>query len=142
MVVLMPLPGTPVIHPRWNEHHRPTATATMTAECIITRQTNDGTTAPDGTWTPGGSSTIYTGMCRVVPLIRPARIEIVGEAQETSRHYQVAIRYDAPEIGIGDLVDITLAVDAGLVGRKLRVIDVTYGTEQWQRNLLCDEREA
>lgn len=140
-VVLMPLAGSHVIHPRWSEHHRPTATGTMTGECIVTRQATAGTTDAGGRFTSGSATTIYTGVCRVTPLIRPARVEVVGEAQETHRHYQVAVRYDTPEVQIGDLVDITIAVDAGLAGRKLRVIDVTYGTEQWQRDLLCDELE-
>jgi hypothetical protein len=140
-VVLMPLAGSRVFHPRWSEHHRPTATASMDAECIVTRQTSTGTTGADGTWTPGTTTPIYTGVCRIVPITRPARIAVVGEAQETHRHFQVAVRYDVPEILIDDLVDVTVAVDPLLVGKKLRVLEVTYGSEQWQRNLLCDERE-
>lgn len=140
----MPLAGvgSQIFHPRWNEHHRPTATASMDAECIITRPTGTGTTGPTGTWTPGPRTTIYTGVCRIVPVIRPARVDVVGEAQETHRRFQVAIRYDAPEILIDDLVDVTVAVDPLLTGKKLRVIEVSYGSEQWQRDLLCDEREA
>jgi hypothetical protein len=142
-VVVMPLTGagSRVFHPRWSEHHRPTATASMDAECIITRQTS-GTTGPDGTFTPGAATPIYTGVCRIVPVTRPGRVAVVGEAQETHRHFQVAVRYDVPAILIDDLIDVTVAVDPLLVGKKLRVLEVSYGSEQWQRNLLCDEREA
>lgn len=142
MVVLMPLAGSQVFHPRWSEHHRPTATASMDAECIITRASGTGTTSENGTYTPATRTTIYTGVCRVVAIIRPARVEVAGEAQETHRHYQVGVRYDCPDLLVDDLVQITVAADAALTGKQLRVIDVTYGSEQWQRNVLCDEREA
>jgi hypothetical protein len=114
----------------------------MDAECIITRPTSTGTTAGDGTYTPGSRTTIYTGVCRIVAITRPARIAVVGEAQETHRHFQVAVRFDAPAILIDDLVEVTVSVDPLMGGKKFRVLEVTYGSEQWQRNLLCDEREA
>lgn len=138
----MPLPGSHVIHPRWSEHHRPTATSAMTGECIITRRAGAGITAPDGTYTPAAAATIYIGPCRVQARSTDERIELAGEAQETHRRYLVAVRHDAPEILVDDLVGITAAVDARLVGKELRVVDITYGSEQWQRDLICDEREA
>lgn len=137
----MPLPGTKILHPRWSEHHRPTATASMDAECIITRPTGTGTTDSAGTYTPATGTPIYTGVCRVVPMTRPPRVAVVGENQETHRHYQVGVRFDAPEILIDDLVAITVSADPRLGGKKLRVVDITYSSEQWQRNLICDERE-
>ncbi|MGH3375987.1 MAG: DUF6093 family protein [Actinoallomurus sp.] len=141
----MPLTGVgaQIFHPHWNDHHRPTATAAMDAECIISRATGTGTTAADGTYTPAARTTIYTGVCRVVapPLINEG-IKVAGEAQETHRHYQVGVRYDCPELLINDLIELTVAVDAGLAGKKFRVVDLLYGSEQWQRNVLCDEREA
>lgn len=114
----------------------------MDAECIITRPAGTGTTAADGRYTPAVGTTIYTGVCRIVPITRPARVDVVGEAQETHRHFRVAVRYDVPEIRVDDLVDVTVSVDPQLTGRKLRVLEVAYGSEQWQRDLLCDEREA
>lgn len=137
----MPLIGAQIFHPRWNDHHRPTATASMDAACIITRPAGTGTTGTDGTFTPDPGTAIYTGVCRVVPLAQE-QIALVGETQETHRRYQVGIRYDAPEILLGDLVDITMSGDAGLVAKKLRVTDVAYASEQWQRDMICDEREA
>lgn len=140
----MPLagPGSRVIPPRWSEHHRPTATATMTGECVITRTTGGGTTDDDGTWTPAQPTTIYAGPCRFTALPQDEHIADVGAAQETRRRYQVSVRYDAPEIAIGDIVTMTLAADPGLVGQEVRVVDITYGSEQWQRDLICTEREA
>lgn len=140
----MPLAGVGarVIGPRWNDHHRPTATATMNAECIITVITGDGTTAPDGTYTPAAPTTLYAGPCRVLSLPPNESIDIAGEAQETHHRYQISVTYDAADIPIDASVHLTMAPDPGLIGREFRVLSVAYGSEQWQRNLVCDEREA
>lgn len=141
----MPLAGVgaSVFHPQWNEHHRPTATASMDAACIITRPAGTGTTDADGTYTPDPGTTIYTGVCRIVPVhLTQEQIALAGETQETHRHYQVGVRYDVPEVLVGDLVDITMSGDTGLVGKRFRVTDIAYASEQWQRDLICNEREA
>lgn len=138
----MPLPNTHVIHPRWSDHHRPTATGTMTADCVITRKGGAGTTGPDGTWTPDPATTLYDGVCRIVALPTNERIEVVGEEQVTSRRYQVSVEHDIGEVFLGDLVSITASKDQGLVGKKLRVIDVQFGSEQWQRDLIAEEVEG
>jgi hypothetical protein len=137
----MPLdgPASQVIHPRWSAHHRPTATATMTAQCTITRTSGDGTTGPDGTWTPDGPSTFYEGPCRVQALTTNERIEVAGEDQNTVRRYLVSVQYDTERVEVNDLVTVTEAVDVGLVGMGFRVVDVRYGSEQWQRDLIAEE---
>lgn len=133
--------GRHVIHPRWSEHHRPTATGTMTATCVISYRTGSGTTASDGTWTPGATETLYTGPCRVLAVTTHERVLVVGETQDTRRRYQVSIRHDAPETPVGALVAITESVDPQLVGKKLRVSDITLGSEVWERDLICLEME-
>lgn len=138
----MPLSGSHVVHPRWSEHHRPTATSAQTAECLITRTVGEGTTGPTGRYTPPGPTEIYAGPCRVVEQRTNERIEIVGAAQETHRRYLVVIRHDTAEIAVGDIAEITRSVDQGLVGKRVRVVDVQYGNEQWQRDLYCDELEG
>lgn len=136
----MPLPNTRVIHPDWSEHHRPTAEGTMTATCEITRRATGGTTDASGTYTPAAPTTIHTGPCRVQALTTQRQVVVIGETQETRHRYLVTIRY-AADIHIGDLVRITASVDGGLVGRQLRVTDTTYGSEQWERDLNCEELE-
>jgi hypothetical protein len=138
----MPLAGSRVSHPRWSEHHRPTATSAMTADCVFTRRAGEGATGPDGTYTPPEPAEIYAGPCRVVEQRTAERIAIVGAARETHRRYLVAIRHDAPEIHVGDVGEITRSADAGLVGKRVRVVDVQFGNEQWQRDLYCDELEG
>jgi hypothetical protein len=138
----MPLPTTRVIPDGWSQHHRPTATATMTATCTITRTTGDGTTGPDGTWTPGTTSSVYDGPCRVTALQRPERLLVVGEDAVRERRYDVAVRYDTNEVHVDDVLQVTKSKDAGLVGLQFRVVDVRYDSEQWERILGCEEIEA
>ena len=139
----MPLPTGRVIHPAWSQHHRPVATGTMTAECAITRRTGTGSTAPDGTYTPPTSATIYTGPCRVTaPPFSREQLLTGEEAQLTRRRYSVFVEWDADEFHVGDLITITAANDPLLAGKAFRLVDILHGSEQWQRNLLGEEIEG
>lgn len=136
----MPLPGTRVIHPDWSAHHRPTATGAMTATCIIRRRgEGEGTTNPDGTVDPPAAVTIYTGPCRLQALTTNERIEVAGDTQDTVRRYLIPVEWDAALIEVGDEVEITEAKDPQAAGIKLRVVDIRYGSEQWQRDLVAEE---
>lgn len=131
-----------VIPAGWSEHHRPTAAATLTAICDITR---DG--AGLGTFDPATGKTTPPARvivaldtpCRVQRLTPGQRAVLAGEQALTVRGYHVALEHDAPAVRVDDLVEITDAVDAGLVGRTLRVLDVQHGSEQWQRDLTCQD---
>lgn len=135
----MPIPGTGIFHPRWSQHHRPTATTGMTATCVIRRRTGDGTTGSDGTWTPADPATVYTGPCRLQALTTNERIEVAGDTQDTVRRYLVAITWDADAPQVGDEVEITQAVDPHAAGMTLRVVDVRFGSQQWQRDLIAEQ---
>jgi hypothetical protein len=127
-------PHDQVVHPRWSEHHRPTTSSTLTADCDVTRQDGHGVTGPAGVFTPSAATVVYTGPCRIQALTsRSARPVVVGEAQETRHRYQVSLLWDAAQVQIGDLVTVT--------GKRLRVTDIQYGSEQWQRDLACDQLE-
>ena len=139
----MPLPGTRPIHPRWSEHHRPTPTGTLTGTCTIThRPAAGGTTGPTGNYTPPAAVTIYDGPCRIIPVRTDERLRARGGTQQTNRRYQVSIRYDADALTLGDILTITEAQDPQMAGMKLRIIDLRYGTEQWERDLIADEMEG
>lgn len=135
----MPLSGCHVIHPRWHEHHRPTATRAMTSTCVITRPIAKGATAADGTWSPAPAQTVYDGPCRVVADSANERLLVTGETQTRSRRYLVIVEHDTEEIKTSDTVKITDAADEGLIGVELRVVDIRYGSEHWQRNLGTEE---
>jgi len=135
----VPLDGTSVFHAGWNTHHRPVATSAMTSTCTITRRTGSSTTGPDGTVTQPPAVAVYDGVCRVVPQPTNERQRTGGDWQVTPRRYDISIRYDAPTIRVGDIVTVTAAADAGLVGLTARVADVDYSSEQWQRQFVAEE---
>lgn len=140
----MPLPSTRVIDDRWSQHHRPVATGAMTATCVITRAATAGTTGADGTWTPGPRTDVYEGPCRAYPFnpVGGEKRVVSGERQTTQRGYRVQIKFDTPTIVIGDIVEITDAADAGMVGVKLRVSDVKYAWETFARDMIANEIES
>lgn len=140
----MPLGGTGIFHPRWSQHHRPSATTTLTSTCRITRASGDGATDPDtGDWDPAGTTVVYTGRCRIVsPPFSHEQVDNGGEAQVTSRRYGVTVEWDAPEPRVGDVVELLEAADPLLAGREFRIVDVVFSSEQWQRNLACEEIEG
>ncbi|MEU8199287.1 DUF6093 family protein [Microbispora amethystogenes] len=135
----MPLPGTRVIHPQFSEHHRPTATSGMCATCHITRAGGEGTTGPDGTFTPGVPLTVYTGAARVSPRPTDQRRAVSGDRRVVLREYIVAVRWDTAEVRVDDLVTVDEADDPRLPGIGLRVIDVQMGDQEWERILVCEE---
>lgn len=138
----MPLPNTKVFHARWSEHHQPTVTGGMTAECVITRAAATGITGADGSWTPPVRTQIYAGPCRVgMPPRSREALRVSGEDQQTRLRYAVGIRHDTDQIHVGDQIEITAAVDPLLVGLKLRIADARYGSERWQQDLNAFEIE-
>lgn len=138
----MPLPSTKPIPDGWDAHHRPVATATMTATCRVGPLV-------EGSYDPvtlqyGGPviDPVYTGRCRVQMQGGQAQTTVSGGQTITIRSYLVALEHDAAGIEVDHYVDIDAAVDAELVGRRLRVLDVTFGSNQWQRDLTCQDFEG
>jgi hypothetical protein len=137
--MVMPLPGSRVIHPRFSEHHRPTATSAMAATVTITRPTGGGTTGPDGTWTSAAATAVYAGPARISPRPTDQRHIVVGERRIVLRDYVVAVRWDAAQVDVDDLVTVGTADDPRLPGTALRVKDVQMGDQEWERILICEE---
>lgn len=136
----MPFAGHTPIHPKFSEHHRPTVTARQTGTCRITRATGGGTVDADNDWHPSPPVIVYTGPCRITPPT-PVSTQVVGGQRIGVGDYQVAVRWDAPEILEHDLVEVLTAADPQLPGRLLRVTDPigAGGTEQWERVLTCTQ---
>lgn len=136
----MPLVGHGPIHPRWSEHHRPTAVGTLTGTCRITRDGGEGSLDDDNVWHPASSTVVYRGPCRITA---PSGISnpVVGDQQIGVGDYEVAIRWDTAEILEGDVVEVLDAADPQLPGRKLWVTGTLggSGTEQWERVLTCSQ---
>lgn len=136
----MPLPGTRMIPAGWSAHHRLAAAATMTGECAITVTAGEGTLGENGVWHPAATTTPYDGPCRVQARPTSERVVVTAGQAETVRTYAAAIRADAPDIPAGAVLTVTASPDAHLVGKALLIVDVAYGTEAWQVNLVCEER--
>jgi hypothetical protein len=144
----MPLPGTHVIHPRWSAHHQPTAEGGRTAVATITRAgTGDGTyntSGPNiGQTTPPARVTIASRVKVRVQATTAADAAMVADQVVTRRPYLVAVPADVAAVLVDDLVTLDECDnDPQLVGRPLRVRDVHYGTEIWQRDLICQDDEG
>lgn len=140
----MPLPSTRAIPDGWDDHHRPTATSTMTAACTITRKGALGALNPVTLQHAAASvTTIYRGRCRVQrDAARTDRTAPHGDQTVTVHDYLVAVEFDAAEVLVDDLVAIDEAVDSYLIGRVLRVTDITLGSNQWQRDFTCEDYEG
>jgi hypothetical protein len=138
----MPLPGTRVIHDRFSEHHRPVATGTMRARIAFTRAGTGPGAYNEGTGKTDPPARVPIGgalPCRIQPRAAADRIARVGDQLLTLRGYLVTLPHDAPDILVDDLGTVTAADDALLVGRVLKVLDVVYASEQWERDLTCED---
>lgn len=136
-----PLPTSKVVPDGWDAHHRPVATSTMTATCTIRRPATGVYDPATLQYGPADGDTIYSGPCRI--LMRPRAqnpADLAGQIT-TTRSYQVSIEWDAATIHVNDVVTVDTASDPRLAGKPLRVTDVQYGSNQWQRDLFCEDFE-
>lgn len=137
----MPFPETHVFHSGWEAHHRPVAEDAQTATGIIRRHSADGVFNEDT------GETTYPEPTTVYGVDGPERMRIVrdgvettrliGERQVVIRNYIVAIPASAPEIRVNDEVVAATAGDTQLPDRSLWVHDVRFGSQIWERDLLC-----
>lgn len=130
----MPLPNHSPIPAGWSAKHAAVAEAAMTARCTITRPaTGRGTlNKTTGTVTNPGTTIGVEVPCRITATPGDDRSSTLGEQDATWRRYYLAIpaSYD---LRPGDVVTATDGVDDALLGRPLRVADVQYGSQVWQR---------
>lgn len=133
-------PGSTVIHPAWEQHHRPAAESVQTAEAALTRPDPDAPPVfdPDTGSTTRAVLTVYTGACRLQALDVGDNAALTGEQQVTSHTYRVSLPYTA-DPAVGDTLTVTASSDPTLVGRMLRVTDVTRGSLVWQRDLIATD---
>lgn len=138
----MPLPNTRVIPTRWDEHHRPVAGGAQTSTGRVRRYSSEGV------WNETTGKTDYPPPTDIYGTeAEPATMRIVrdgveetrqiGERTVVVRSYIVALPADAPEITIRDEVLVSTASDPHLADKKLWVHDVRYGSQVWERDLVC-----
>lgn len=131
----MPLPGSRVIPANWSEHHRPTVAGGRTATCVITRKGTNGTTHPDGSWSPGAQQVIFEGTCRITRDADDEAHPVIGGRRITTMRYLIEIDAAAPEIFIEDVVSVTAPNSVSLDGRSFRVQGIRITNEEWSRAL-------
>lgn len=134
----MPFPEASVIPDNWAQRHRPVVRGTMRGRCDVGVPSTgpEPYPLPEG-WT--GLTPLVSGWrCRVVEQTSAASAWATGQ-QTQSREYLVTLDITGlPDIPIGAIVVVTVAEgDPHLPGRRLRVADVQYGTEVFERDLIC-----
>jgi hypothetical protein len=115
----------------------------MTATCIITRPASAAAATFDeftGRSALPAADELYSGACRVQrsePAPSPLQ---VGDREVPVRQYNVSIPAGGEATAVNDIVEITACDgDAQLVGRRLRIRDVRFGSLTWQRDLVCED---
>lgn len=84
---------------------------------------------------------VYQGPARVYPGRGPSPVAL-GDTIVTFQTIMVAIPFSAPIPHRDDLVRVTVSIDPGLVGKTLRIIDVTVGGQiVASRTMTCTEVE-
>lgn len=115
----------------------------MVDTCTITRRsatppTFSGTTGLYNSLTP---DTIYTGPCRVRPLLSgQQQAESAGEPI-TLRRYGATLPHTVHDVGEGDILTVTVSDDAQLEGRPLYVLSVGFLTDNVHRRLVLEDRQ-
>lgn len=80
--------------------------------------------------TPGTVTPLYSGKCRLKAQRMPRPAEAGEELQMVAR-YELALPFSAQpadELRVGDLVTMIASADTRLVGQRLRVMAVDFGS--------------
>ncbi|MFJ3201015.1 DUF6093 family protein [Streptomyces sp. NPDC086989] len=92
----------------------------------------DGFDWGTGTDTPAAAAAIYSGRARVKPVARSRGEEVdAGEANTTLREYLVSLPYStvpSQRPAVGDVMDVTASPDARMVGLRLWVTGIEFGS--------------
>lgn len=129
---MSPLPGWKAIPEGFEEHHRPTVNATLTAPGTIHRVTGGPAPfpKPEG-WT--GEEQIHETAFRVQQLNREAA-PTPGEQPSQERQYRLVAPVGVPELQTGERGDIIRTA-----GREFRVQQVLFGSLLWEVDILCTD---
>lgn len=111
-----------------------TVEAFMADECVIERPSDRSLDTSTGVESVGQGTEIYSGKCRITPTSERGE-EVVGEEMVSWRDTDFYIPLSAPEIHQDDLLTVTSATDAEMVGRVWRITDVRQATYQTSRQL-------
>jgi hypothetical protein len=133
-------PGTTVIPQTWGADHAPVVdrAANATVTIHVPSEETAPVLAPDYTVTVSDAASLHTGRARIQMLNGQELAQLIGDQEQITAGYLVVIAYDAPEIPLLSIVQITSSTDPRLGGdRRLIVRRVGSGTERFERDLWC-----
>ncbi|WP_431999328.1 DUF6093 family protein [Streptomyces sioyaensis] len=97
-----------------------------------------------GTETPGTGAVLYTGPARVKPAAQMGREVDAGERNVTLRQYVVSVPWVSPALSErvvpGATVDVDASPDGRLVGLRLWVTGVEYGSTATAWRISAEDR--
>lgn len=102
----------------------------MVDACTITRPGAATLNRTTSVLTPGAATSLYAGPCRVKPQ-RVPRTQQAGERLEVVARYELALPFAAVpprELQVGDQVTITASGDQRLVGQRMAVMAIDFGS--------------
>lgn len=127
---MSPFASWKVIPAAWAEHHRPTVESTMQTPATFFRVTGGPAPYPKPpNWSP--LTAIWMTTVRVQALNVAAPEAEAAEQSNTVRRYRVVAPIGGPALQIGDQVHV--------LGRRLRVTDITPGSYLWETDLTAEE---
>lgn len=136
------LPGHQALHPRFEQHHRPTAEQFHTATVEVRRHSSEAVWDPqEGRSVYPAPAVVWTGQARIARTPQMERPVDVGGRRVVLVGAVVSIPADSAEVQIGDEVRVTdwPGPDTGdphLAGRPLWVNEVRPGSLMFQRDLV------
>lgn len=138
-VVTVPLPSTRVIHPRFEAHHVPVATGTMTAVVRVLRADTVGIRDTEtGVTAYALPAVIYLGPARIQER-DVGRVDIRSSAGrvQTRGDYLITLSRWCPAVLVRDVVEVFN--DADPTDRvSYEVKDAERGSLRWETDLGCD----
>lgn len=141
----MPLPGTRVIHPRMLEQIRAVAEGAMNGQGRLLRPSGEqGVYDPDTMQlAPPTPELIWEGPCRYQPRSDTSnRTFDAGGRPMTVTGNQLTLPWDSDEAHVDDLWEMTSSNDPTLVGKRFRVVQVSFGEYQAERHLNVEDYET
>jgi hypothetical protein len=138
----MPFPGSKVIQPGWEAHHRPVIATTWTATVTFRRFSGPPVFDPDTGSTSRPKVVVYSGTFRIQEDQVTAHQADAAAQKITTHNYQLSGAVEV-DLQIDDVGTVDASNDPTLVGRELRVTDVQRGSLLFERTLSAtDNLEA
>ncbi|MFG2826111.1 DUF6093 family protein [Streptomyces sp. NPDC048434] len=123
---------------------RAAAAELMREQITLRASVDDGFDWGTGTTTPGTGTVLYSGLARVKPVARLGKEVDAGERNVTLRQYTISVPWDSPappeRVVPGVLVDVDASRDARLVGLRLWVTGVEYGSTSTAWRISAEDR--